>query len=257
MNIFNGLGFDWYLSFYPAINAFLAGNSPYQIPGLQFANPPWTLLILAPLKIFGPQWGFILLGIINLSGLFALFYKHQKARAMISIALSFPFLSLLVFGNIDGLSLWGLAIGGPIGLILLSTKPQVACLVAIVWIKQAWQLGRGKAVLKLTAPLIILAAVMIYMYPAYISKTFLYAARTDGIFTNGYPWFIPVGITALVAAFRHERQDLAAVAALLISPYARIQSWVGALSLLAIQYPFYGSILGLSTWIVFVIMVIS
>jgi hypothetical protein len=257
MGIFDGMGFDWYSFFYPAVKAFLAGTSPYLISGMQFANPPWTLLFLAPLGLLEPRWGFLLMGLVNLTGLFALFYKHHRVRSVIPLAISFPFISLIVFGNIDGLCLWGLALGGPLGLILLSTKPQVAFLVSIVWIKKAWQQGKWNAVLRLVAPLFILAAVMISLYPEWITKTLWYSGRADGIFSNGYPWFIPVGIALLVAAFRQEREEWAAFATLLVTPYVRVQSWVAALSLLVISYPLEGTVVALSTWIVFVILLIK
>lgn len=248
------MGFDWYLSFYPAIKAFLTGQCPYQIEGLQYANPPWTLLFLAPLGLLPPVWGFIVMGVINLTGLFALFFKHQRGRWVLPVAISFPFMSLLVFGNIEGLILWGLVLGGPLGLILISTKPQVACLVGIVWIKKAWDRGKYIAVAKLITPLILVATYMMWKYPGYISQMLVYSRRMDGIFTNGYPWLIPAGIAMLMAAYTHEREEWAAVASLLISPYVRIQSWVAAISLLVIRYPVKGTVMALSTWIVFVIL---
>jgi hypothetical protein len=257
VSIIEGMGFDWYLSFYPAIKAFLAGECPYQIQGLQFANPPWTLLFLAPLGLLPPVWGFIALGIVNLSGLFALFFKNNRGRWVLPVAISFPFLSLLVFGNIDGLCLWGLALGGPLGMILISTKPQVACLVSIVWIKKAWDRGKYIAVAKLVAPLILVAAYMLWKYPGYLRQTLVYSRRLDGVFTNGYPWLVPAGIAALFAAYKHEREEWAALASLLISPYVRIQSWVATISLFAIRYPVKGTVMALSTWIVFVILLAS
>lgn len=257
MNIFEGLGYDWYLSFYPAIQAFLSGSDPYQISSEVVANPPWLILLLSPLGFLPSSWGFLLIGLINLSGLMALFIKHQRAKLSWPVAVSFPFIAMLVFGNIDGLSLWGLALGGPLGLILLSTKPQVASLVGLIWLKQAWQRERWQGVVRLVAPLAVLAAVMISLYPNYIRNTLFFSTRTDGVFVNGFPWFIPAGIAALVAAFRHEREDLATVATVLVSPYARIQSWVAALGLLVIQYPLYGTIMALSSWLVLVIMVVK
>ncbi len=254
MDLIQVIGFDWYLAFYPAIRDFLMGESPYQNTGMVVANPPWTFLLLAPLGLLEASWGFVVLGLINITGLLALFYKFRQPRLVLPMAISFPFIALILWGNIDGLNLWGLAIGGPLGLILLSTKPQVAFLVSVIWIKQAWEQGKVKAVVQLVAPLLIIAIVMIYKYPEWIRIAFMSSARIDGQLTNGYPWFIPAGLGILVAAVRSEREDLAAVATVLLSPYVRVQSWVAALSLLIIRYPLEGTIIALSSWAILLVL---
>jgi hypothetical protein len=248
------LGFDWYLAFYPAIRAVLEGQNPYLEPAIIVANPPWTFWILAPLGWLPAEWGLVGINLINITGLLALGYKHNRQWLTLPLALSFPFIALLLWGNVDGLGLWGLALGGPIGLIFLSVKPQLASLVAILWVKKAWEQGGYKAVIQLTAPLLVLGVIMTIMYPTWIERMMVLSDRSERFFANGFPWLIPAGIGMLIAAWRSDREDLAAIATVLIAPHLHIQSWIGALALLTIRYPVEGSIIAITSWIPLIII---
>jgi hypothetical protein len=250
----NWLGFDWYLYFYPALKMFVSGANPYLNSSMEVGCSPWTFLLLSPLGFLPTVWGLIVLEFINITGLIALCFRHKSRWSTIPVALSLPFIATIIFGNIDGLSLWGLAIGGPVGLILLSTKPQTAFLVGIVWGWQAWKKGKLPATARLVLPLIILATIMAFLYPDWIKHLLWFKDRTDGYLTNGFPWLIPVGIASLVYAIRHGKEEWAAVATVLLSPYVRVQSWIGALALLTLAFPLEGSIAAIASWIVLPIL---
>lgn len=249
------LGSDWFVYFYPALQAFLNGNNPYI--NSEIGNPPWTFLILSPLGFMSPTWSLIGINVISITGLVTLFYRYKRRWLILPLVISYPFLALLVYSNIDGLILWGLAVGGPIGMILLSTKPQAAILVGVIWVIKAWKKGGLKAVAILLAPLTALAAIMTALYPDWVRNIFWFTSRTDGVLTNGFPWLVPLGIGLFIAAVRREREDWAAIATILISPYVRVHSWIIALSLLALSYPLEGSIVALSTWLVYLKVVLA
>ncbi|MBI3361887.1 MAG: hypothetical protein HY023_12340, partial [Chloroflexi bacterium] len=166
----------------------------------------------------------------------------------VPLALSFPMAVLVWMANVDGFALWGLALGGPVGLFLLSIKPQVAGLVGLVWVAQAWREGGWRKVLILTAPTLVIAVIFTLVYPHWLSVILAVPARPGGNESTGFPWYVPLGLALLVFAVRRNRNEWAALATMMVAPYARTQSWVGALVLLAVRYPLEGLIASAASW---------
>jgi len=243
------IGFDYHNYFYPAIQALLAGESPYI--NTEIGNPPWTFFILAPLGLLPFTWSLIAINLLTISGLVTFFYVKGKKWLVFPLALSYPFIVLLSNSNLEGLLLWGLVIGGPIGLILLAVKPQAAILIGLVWCVKAWKEGGWKQLAILITPLIFLTVVSIIIFPIWLDNLLVFARRPDGGVINGFPWLVPFGIGLGFLAVRRGREDWAAAATIMLMPYLRIQSWAVALCLLILSYPLEGSIMALSTWILF------
>ncbi|MHC1783866.1 MAG: hypothetical protein AB9891_14125 [Anaerolineaceae bacterium] len=243
------IGFDWFEYFYPALQVFLSGNNPYI--NAEIGNPPWTFFILSPLGFLPPIWSLVAINLISITGLVTFFFKNKKKWLAFPLVLSYPFLVLLSNSNLEGLLLWGLTIGGPVGLILLTAKPQAALLVGIIWAIKTWKKGGLKSLAILVGPLIILTVLSIIIYPEWPRNLLIFSNRNDGDLANGFPWLVPLGIGLFVGAVRNEREDWAAVATLLVAPYVRIQSWTIALCLLSLSYPIEGAIMAMSTWLVY------
>jgi hypothetical protein len=253
-SIMDWLGFDWLEYFYPALQAFLSGHSPYI--NSEIGNPPWAFIILAPLGFLPPMPSVAAINFISISGLVAFCFKNKKKWLAFPLVLSYPFLVLLANSNLEGLLLWGLTIGGPIGLILLAIKPQAALLIGVIWAIKAWKKGGRKALAILLGPLVILTLLSIIFFPDWLRNLLIFSNRTDGDLANGFPWLVPLGIGLFIAAIRNQREDWAAVATLLIAPYVRVQSWTVALCLLALYYPLEGVIAAFSTWLVYLKVVV-
>jgi hypothetical protein len=220
------MGFDWIIYFYPALQVFLRGGDPYSVPG--YVNPPWLLVFLAPLGLLPPEWGAVGMDVATLIGLGLLCRKMGRPRLMIPLAVSFPMVVLLWVASVDGLSLWGIALGGPLGLILLLTKPQVAALVGGVWAWTAWREGGWRKVAVLIVPAIVVALISIWLYPNWLPTMFNASGWAHR--TTGFPWYFPIGVAMFVTALRQKREDWAAFANLMVSPFATPQSWVAAFS---------------------------
>ncbi|MHC1783865.1 MAG: hypothetical protein AB9891_14120 [Anaerolineaceae bacterium] len=248
------IGADWINYLYPAIQIFLSGGNPYL--NQEIGQPPWTFLILAPLGFLPPLLSVGAINFISISAVVTFFFKNKKKWLAFPLVATYPFLSLMVMGNLDGLVLWGLTIGGPIGLILLMIKPQAAFLVGIIWAIKAWKKGGLKDLTILLAPLAVLTVISIIVYPQWPGNILWFSSRTNYLSTNAFPWLVPIGIGLFIAAVRNQREDWAAVATLLITPYVRTQSWTVALCLLALYYPLEGVIIALSTWLVYLKVVI-
>lgn len=236
---FDQLGFDWIVYAYPALMAFVSGSDPYTVVP-NFVTPPWLLLLLSPLSLLSPVQGVIALGVITVTGLVALCGRNsscgRKSQLWLAIplAVSFPMITLLWHGQVDGVILWGLTLGGPVGLLLLAAKPQAAVFVGLIWAMQAWREGGWKKTARLVLPVIIVAAASACLYPSWVRA--MLSASAWAHTTNGFPWSLALGAGVLVAALRGRREDLAALATLLLAPYTNVQSWVPAMALLSARY---------------------
>jgi hypothetical protein len=244
---FDQLGFDWLVYAYPALMAFVRGGDPYTaVPN--FVTPPWMLLLLSPLSLLTPVQGVVVLGVVALTGLVALCGKKSKLWLAVPLAVSFPMLTLLWHGQVDGVILWGLTLGGPFGLLLLAAKPQAAVFVGLIWAMQAWREGGWKQIARLVLPVVIAAAVSAYLYPSWVRA--MLSASGWAHTTNGFPWSLALGAGVLVAALRGQREDLAALATLLLAPYANVQSWVPAMALLSARYRWEVAAACAASWLI-------
>jgi hypothetical protein len=240
------MGFDWFLFFYPALQQLWQGQSPYSVDG--FVTPPWVLPILAPLALTPPVVGALVVDALALVGLVALCRKHQLFWAMLPLALCYPMLMLLWNAQLEGFVLWGLVLGPtPFGFFLLMTKPQVAGLVSLVWLIEAWRVGGGRRVLWLGGPTAVVMILSVAIYPDWLQG--LSQAAQWSYTANGFPYSVALGAACLVFAVRHQREEWAALATLLLVPYANVQSWMAALTLLTARYRAEGVSAALASWI--------
>jgi len=135
---------DLYYFFRPAVWAWLAGESPYGVPG--YVNPPWTPLLTLPFALGPLQLGHGLLFLFScavLAGAVRAF--GGRHWILLGVLTAPPTLSLLALGQIDGWVLVGLLLGRwavrrgqwaglGVALALVLVKPQVGGLVALLWL---------------------------------------------------------------------------------------------------------------------------
>lgn len=248
------MGYDWILAFYPAVQAFLTGQNPYGVGLRGFYNPPWLLPFLVPFGLLPPEWGAWGINLLSLTGLVALCHKAGRAWLALPLVLSFPMVVLLWHAQVDGFVLWGLALGGPFGFLLLSLKPQAGAGLALVWVWRTWQTEGLRGVLRLVWPTAVLAALFTALYPNWLGVMASASQLERAGAVNGFPWLIPLGVLLLVRAVRAQRDELAAAGTVLLSPYARPQSWMVSLALAACRYPLEGVLACLASWVAFGLM---
>lgn len=80
-----------------------------------------------------PDWGAFGMDLVAVSGLIAVCRRLRKPWVALLVGVSAVFVYVLLDANVEGYVLWGLALGGPVGLLLLSVKPQAAIFVAVIW----------------------------------------------------------------------------------------------------------------------------
>src|SRR5260221_5885087 len=246
----NMLGTDWMRAFFPAVQAFVTGGNPYAPldRGGGFPNPPWLLPLLVPFGLLPPIWGHIGMGIVAITGLVALCVRLRRPWVALLVAGSIPMLSTIYWGNVEGFCLWGLAVGGPIGFFLLTVKPQVAGLVGLVWIWEAYQKERLLGVAKLVGPTAAIAVVSTFAYPQWIPAMLESQAQVNGGAVNAWPWLVPLGLLLLYQALKMKRGSWAGVSTAMITPYLRDHSLIAATTLDAADYPILGVIFLVSPW---------
>jgi len=226
---------DWQRNFLPALRKLISGHNPYEIPG--FYSPPWLLFILLPLAWF-PWWVAMFAPGIALA---VAAYYRRKWWLIPIVGLSFPFIALSAYANVDWVPLLGLALGGGIGPLLISTKPQAAGFALLAYLSRGKLLG--------FVPLLIAVIVSFILYPHWIGSML---GGSDIIHTERnlslFPYSAPLGIIALVLTWTRRDVLWGAVASLCLTPYYYVPSLVPLLFLLADRKWWLGVLFSLSTW---------
>jgi hypothetical protein len=240
---------DWETAFGPAILAWWTGANPYAVEP-DYVSPPWVLLILAPLAPLPAAWAMTLpaLALLYLS------YQRRKPQLLILVGLSVPFIVESLYANIDWLVMLGVAIGGPLGGILDTVKPQagVFAIVAEVARRKTW---RRRALL--LAPLILLALLTAPLWLDWLHGMAHIGSYQTRSLTSLYPrWLgLSVGAWACVWAWRKQSPLWGCVASLGLAPYWQMHSLLPLLFLVADRDWRAGVALNGTLWAVFGLIV--
>jgi hypothetical protein len=212
--------YDWRPVFYPNAQAFLNGHSPYLFKN--FANPIWTMLLIAPLSLLGADYSRGLIGVLTL---LASMWLCWKLKVSFIGTLLFIF-SATVFGNfragnLDALILLGLFLPVQGSLFVLMTKPQIG-LGYILWLGiKSWKTG---VFIRTFAPVIIAMGLCLIIYPEWLTAM----SHTSEMRWNRslFPYSIPVGLYILWLAIRKDKPIWALAATAFLSPYLSLYSYV-------------------------------
>jgi len=207
------MGVDFSL-LYPAGKAILTLDNPY-LAAPHFYNPPWMLILLAPIGLLPMQigrWIWMLLGMV---GYFVAFQRLNFSKFSTVILFMSPFVYFdLGIGNYEWLILLGTTLPIVYGSWVAFLKPQMS----IWWI--ALQVKQGKLIAVL--PVVLLGIL-------FITGLFALPSRGDMPWSRDiFPYGIPVGLFLLYIAFKKEDSLIALAAAPFLSPYVAMQSWIFA-----------------------------
>ena len=245
-------GVDWHEALWPAGRAVLQGKSPYTEYG--YRNAPWTAIPLAFFAIFPVK---ISQAIMTIIGLAAITYTaHQlgaKPLTIVFILVSPLTMHMVLNGNIDWLAALGFIMPPQIGLFFISMKPQMAHIVGLFWLIEAWRAGGWKEALRVFGPfgaVILLSFLLFGFWPS------VYGRSLD-LWWNAslWPQSIPIGLALTVAAIRKRKIEFAMGASPCLSPYLLLHSWIGALlAISASQIEAILAVIGL--WILVIVQAI-
>jgi hypothetical protein len=215
---------DWDRHYVPAVQALVAGRSPYE--GTGFVNPPWALLPLLPF-VADVTAGRAGLFVLSLAVYALVAVRWGASPVALGLFLVSPtVLHTLLNGNLEWLVLLGLPLPPRWGLFLVLVKPQVGAGVALWWAVEAWRDGSWRQMVATVGPvsLALIASLLVFgLWP-------LRAAGHPGQWWNAslWPWSLPVGLGLLVFGVWKRDQRAALAAAPFCSPYVLLHAWTGA-----------------------------
>ena len=210
-NMVPSMGVDFSL-LYPAGEAVWDGENPY-IAAPKFYNPPWMLLVLAPLSllpIYPARWLWMVLGMF---GYLLAFQRFSFNKSTIVLLFLSPFIYFdLGIGNCEWMVLLGATIIPAWGAWVVILKPQASIVLLGLWIKQKDWL--------VLLPIIVLGALFIFgLYNLPDTKEMSWSADI-------WPYGIPVGFILAYMAFKKDNILYALAAAPFLSPYVAVQGWI-------------------------------
>lgn len=257
--MFNPQPDDLVHSWLPAARAILDGQSPYTVD--LFVSPPWVAVLFIPLALL-PD--ILASGIMFASILFSLIYIADKMNAdkvsIIFLLISPPVIQLLWTGNIDAFVMLGLVVAHPLGIILLSCKPQISLVLIVYSLVDKWIQARRdhltihRMFIVLLSPILLLILLSFILFGWWIPEMF------DVMTFNTWNWslfpdLLPLGIALTIIAFRHRDSRYAIASTLFYSPHLTLQSYsVVIMAFIRDRWVTAGMVIGM--WIVVILRMI-
>lgn len=225
-------GIDWKGGYYPAGQDILHGHTPYHPLSSEktgFLNPPWALLVIAPLTLLGLKlsWGIWFAANFLLYAL-ALYRLGAKPAFMIVALLMPPAFMTLWNGNLDAAVLFGATLSPfPLGLFVVLLKPQMGIGLAVYWGLDIWRHKGLRAAVLAFIPVTAAFAVSLLLFGNFF-------ARANDLVNIGwnvsiFPYGIPIGLALLGAGVYYQKPALAFLSGAFFVPYVHIYSLYAAL----------------------------
>lgn len=234
------MGTDWSV-FYHAIWVLWHGGNPYA--DIYFMSPSWLLWLLSPLVLFSERvsyWVWVVISII----IYACVFRRLgiSPLGVLLFLTSPPVIGSLWYGNVEALAILGFILPAPVGLVLMTVKPQLMIGAILYRLFQNWKSG---------LPLLVLIVLSIWIYGAWwengaqvVNRLWNYA---------GFPIYLPLGVVLLYRAIMQKDERGSLAASLCLSPYfsfSALMCWPLAFS--EKQREYYFMIAG--AWLVFLIL---
>jgi hypothetical protein len=242
--VFPPQSMDWRLVFYKVSKIPL---QPYS--ELFFINPPWTALILYPFHYFPERISAAINCSLNFMAIGLIIIQRKGGKISLLLTLtSFPFLSLLVRGNIEWMPALGFILQNQWGIPFLLAKPQSGILAAWAWISSVKQ----AAILFLSA--LITASISFIVWGNWISKIGTNAQKIGVSNWNisPFPWAIPIGLGLIFYMLKYKpanQELLGTLATLCLVPYFAPYSLTILFALTSVCYRRIAAIFWVLLWL--------
>jgi hypothetical protein len=213
---------DWGLTYYPAIQAAIHGENPYQ--AADFVNPPWALIPLAAIGALSATWSMAIIFTANLA---AFLFTMQRLRIpawMIAPLVAFSgVIGNSRLGNIEGLVALGFVMSPTIGLFFVLAKPQIGIGIAVYWAVEAWRAGGWRKMLRTVAPVTIAYLLAFLIFSNFMARA---TVNTDVTWnTAWFPYGIPIGLLLMAISIGARHPGPAMAASVFFSPYVNAITW--------------------------------
>jgi len=213
---------DWHGCFVPAIKQVIRLNSPYSISC--YYNPPWAALLLTPFTLLHNRAHDIAVVFVASAALG--WYIHRQGWplwGLLFLVFTTPVVSMLTFGNLEWLVVFGATLPPRWGLILLAIKPQASVGLIAYWTVRAWRRSRMLGIVHLFIPLTAVTALsFLVLGPFWTHGSHLPNTNWN---SSAWPYSLPFGVLLLLGGIVTSQSTLALAASPLLSPYAVIYSF--------------------------------
>ena len=217
---------DWENTYYPAIQALIKLQNPYQ-EAPKFIAPAWTVVALFPFAFLPEDISRVVFFIGSLLGFAYVGYKMGcRPIGLAAFLLSAPVAHCLIMGNVEWLPLLGLCLPAPLALVFLTMKPQTTIGAIIYLLVQQGRLG-FKTLAKAVAPAAILFGLSTWAYGLWFTRFGGAAVLAGELAIRIWPYGVVIGLVLLFIGLRKRQRELALAASPWLSPYTILLTWSG------------------------------
>lgn len=225
---------------------------PYSIVG--FLNPPWVILILAPLASIPFILSILVQMILYFVGVALLVAKYGGGlRTLVLLSLSPLALNHMIELNLEWIVVWGLLVPPAYSGPLLLAKPQIAIgyLLGFKW----------RDLVRWVLVMVIVALVTLFIWGVWPLDWIVSTRAKLGVLPNTAPQvflgLVPsllIGIPFAVYAWRKRDSVLGIFAGMFFMPYIASYGFLLYFSLFLARWQKAGLILWIASWIAFIIL---
>ncbi len=181
-------------------------------------------------------------------------WKVRKPYMIALVGLTFPFMELCIWGNLDWMPMLGMLSINALSPFLLAVKPQAGALAAVGYLGSL----RGKnwkEYVRVFGPVIVIGIPLLFLYPGFLHNLFVVNNRLPNISNFSlFPYTIPLAVPLLWLSYRRADPLYGALASLCVAPYFYFHSIIPSLFLIADRSWKWGVAVNVLTWVIFALI---
>jgi hypothetical protein len=217
---------DW-IVFYSATREVLQGLTPFNkfFFFSFYYNPPWLTLALAPMAAFGFRFGAGMLATATLFTTLALCRRYQVSIIKTALVVASPIVYYLILhGQVDGYVLAGIFLPVSFWPLVALSKPQTALALGL----KALEKEHIKKAVLISWTIFLLSLLVFGLWPLDIIDKEVPIQAYHNFWRGIWPWNVIPGIVLVFFWIRTRDERLLLSASPFFSPYAGMNSFLGA-----------------------------
>ena len=217
---------------------------------LLFRNVPWTVLFL-PHRWLPLEQGNAINMLLNIIVPFLVIVKLKGGWRAMVLLYTFPlYLLLLWVNNIDWIPALIYLMPEWATVPVAAIKPQAVAGALAIYAKRAWEKERGLGLARMAAPMVVVLAVSVVVWPAWWTGI-TPPVYNEAINASTFPVMVPLGAWLAWKAWRDNDEFLAATATIFFLPFIGSYSISTVMMVLACKHSKIAVGLWLAVWITF------
>jgi hypothetical protein len=217
---------DW-IVFFSATQELLKGLTPFNkfYYFSYYYNPPWLTFALAPMAIFGFRFSAGMLATATLFSTMALCRRYKISMIKTALVVASPVVFYIILhGQVDGYVLAGIFLPVSLWPIVALAKPQTALTLGL----KALEKDHIKNALIISGSIFLLSLVIFGLWPLEVIDKKVPLDAYHNFWRTTWPWNSIVGFILVFFWIRTRDERLLISASPFFSPYAGLNSFLGA-----------------------------